>query len=29
LSFLPILDAEGRTVGHYEPLIETVSSPLH
>jgi hypothetical protein len=25
LKFIPILDSEGATVGHYEPLIETVS----
>ena len=24
LKFIPILDAEGITVGHYEPLVETV-----
>lgn len=26
LKFIPILDSDGRTVGHYEPLTETVSS---
>jgi hypothetical protein len=26
LKFIPILDSEGATVGHYEPLTETVSS---
>jgi hypothetical protein len=25
LKFIPILDSDGATVGHYEPLIETVS----
>lgn len=25
LQFIPILDVDGTTVGHYEPLIETVS----
>lgn len=24
LKFIPILDSEGVTVGHYEPLVETV-----
>lgn len=28
LEFIPILDAEGATVGHYEPLTETVRSLL-
>jgi hypothetical protein len=27
LKFIPILDSEGATVGHYEPLVETVGSP--
>lgn len=27
LKFLPIFDAAGATVGHYEPLVETVSQP--
>jgi hypothetical protein len=25
LKFIPIFDSEGVTVGHYEPLVETVS----
>lgn len=28
LQFIPILNSEGTTVGHYEPLVETVSSIL-
>jgi hypothetical protein len=28
LKFIPILDAEGITVGHYEPLVETVRHDL-
>ncbi|KAL5115488.1 hypothetical protein ACEQ8H_006629 [Pleosporales sp. CAS-2024a] len=28
LKFIPILDAEGATIGHYEPLIETHSTVL-
>lgn len=27
LKFIPIFDAGGATVGHYEPLVETVSRP--
>lgn len=27
LKFIPILDAEGFTIGHYEPLVETVRCP--
>jgi hypothetical protein len=26
LKFIPIFDSEGVTVGHYEPLVETVSN---
>ena len=28
LKFLPILDSAGATIGHYEPLVETVGSLL-
>ena len=28
LKFIPIFDSEGVTVGHYEPLVETVSVAL-
>jgi hypothetical protein len=28
LKFIPILDAEGITIGHYEPLVETVRSQI-
>jgi hypothetical protein len=26
LKFIPIVDSEGATIAHYEPLTETVSS---
>jgi hypothetical protein len=27
--FIPIFDSEGATIGHYEPVVETVSPKLH
>lgn len=29
LKFIPILDSEGATIGHYEPLVETVRCSFH
>lgn len=29
LKFIPILDSEGTTIGHYEPLVETVRCSFH
>lgn len=29
LKFIPILDSEGTTIGHYEPLVETVRYSFH